>query len=288
MFPKHWSTLRKLIWLKSTVLSGASAVLKTATGNPIHITDALAKPAEALSVAFAPVQSGSGDPSPDNVRPISGWTGLTVYHSGEDTDNPTTIPISWSDSGTVYGGTLDVLTGVLTVEWVSVHLGGISWSKNGVRFDSGYLEAATHAYGVLAVQCECYKGIPNMSGAGFNSDAPDYQICFNSSAGRSYFIVKDPRYSTGSDLKTALNGVYAVYKLKTPQTIQLTPTEVQLLLGENNLWSDANGDLSLTYYADGNADDIESLGILLGNRYVNNHEADEPTDREALDIILGR
>ena len=29
-------------------------------------------------------QSGSGDPSPDNVRPISGWTGVTVVRAGEN------------------------------------------------------------------------------------------------------------------------------------------------------------------------------------------------------------
>jgi hypothetical protein len=62
---------------------------------------------------------------------------------------------------------------------------------------------------------------------------------------------------------------------------------VTTLLGMNNVWSDANGDLELTYYADGNASDVEALNILFGNRYVNNHEDDEPTDREALDIILG-
>lgn len=35
-----------------------------------------------LKVYFSPVQSGSGDPSPDNVRPISGHTGLAVKQAG--------------------------------------------------------------------------------------------------------------------------------------------------------------------------------------------------------------
>lgn len=33
---------------------------------------------KALTVNITPVQSGSGDPSPDNVRPISGWTGADI------------------------------------------------------------------------------------------------------------------------------------------------------------------------------------------------------------------
>ena len=76
------------------------------------------------------------------------------------------------------------------------------------------------------------------------------------------------------------------YELATPMTIQLTPTQVELLQGENNIWSD--GEMTLVYLADGNASDVEALNILLGGRYVNNHGEDEPTDREALDILLGR
>lgn len=33
---------------------------------------------------FSPVQSGSGDPSPSNVRPISGWTGCEVTRCGKN------------------------------------------------------------------------------------------------------------------------------------------------------------------------------------------------------------
>ncbi len=70
------------------------AVLKTVTGSLIHITDALALPAEALSVNVEPIQAGSGDPSPDNVRPISGRTSATIYHSDADTSDPTPTPSS--------------------------------------------------------------------------------------------------------------------------------------------------------------------------------------------------
>lgn len=56
----------------------------TATVGPdelLHVTDALAAPVTALEAAVTPVQSGGGDPSPSNVRPISGWTGANVYVS---------------------------------------------------------------------------------------------------------------------------------------------------------------------------------------------------------------
>lgn len=37
-----------------------------------------------VKTALAPVQSGSGDPSPDNVRPISGWTGVGLTRCGKN------------------------------------------------------------------------------------------------------------------------------------------------------------------------------------------------------------
>ena len=76
-------------------------------------------------------------------------------------------------------------------------------------------------------------------------------------------------------------------EMATPIEVQLTPTEITLFAGENNMWSDANGTIELTYLADGNVSEIEALNILLGGQYSNNHEADEPTDREALNILLG-
>ena len=37
-----------------------------------------------VTCEFIPVQDGSGDPSPDNDRPISGWTGCEIKESGKN------------------------------------------------------------------------------------------------------------------------------------------------------------------------------------------------------------
>ena len=42
-------------------------------------------------IYFSPIQDGEGDPSPDNVRPISGWDGVTITRCGKnllDAENP--------------------------------------------------------------------------------------------------------------------------------------------------------------------------------------------------------
>ena len=56
----------------------------TATGNPLKFVTDVAKPLNKLKASFFPVQSGTGDPSPTNVRPINGFTGLNVKHFGEN------------------------------------------------------------------------------------------------------------------------------------------------------------------------------------------------------------
>ena len=45
-------------------------------------------PVQNLVVQIEPVQEGSGDPSPDNVRAISGWTGAKVTGAGKNLLNP--------------------------------------------------------------------------------------------------------------------------------------------------------------------------------------------------------
>lgn len=53
-----------------------------AAGNPVIVPKYVIL--EKLNIEFLPKQAGSGDPSPENVRPISGWDEVTVARSGEN------------------------------------------------------------------------------------------------------------------------------------------------------------------------------------------------------------
>ena len=104
MFDKYIATnkkrtlLKKLIWAQMLGLTGASLPWQTFTGNPLQFNAEKAHTLRSTVVAFSPIQSGSGDPSPTNVRPISGWTAVTVTGAGEnlwdDTATPTMIDCS--------------------------------------------------------------------------------------------------------------------------------------------------------------------------------------------------
>ena len=57
---------------------------KTVTGKYITITDGAELPAKAYSLTLSPVQEGSGDPSPSNVRPIHGADEVGVRVCGKN------------------------------------------------------------------------------------------------------------------------------------------------------------------------------------------------------------
>lgn len=80
-----------------------------ATGNPISISNASGFNAKALTIDMLPIQEGSGTPSPDNVRTISGRNSLDITVNGE------TKTVNLGQ--TVYGGTCDVVNGRTSVEW---------------------------------------------------------------------------------------------------------------------------------------------------------------------------
>ena len=82
LFRKEMTPVRKLLLMH--LAAGGKLVQDYVSNNPaVFVTD-VAKPLVSLFATWTPTQSGTGDPSPENVRPISGLTGLTVWHAGKN------------------------------------------------------------------------------------------------------------------------------------------------------------------------------------------------------------
>lgn len=109
-----------------------------ASGNPVVIPEYVAL--EKLNVEFLPKQSGTGDPSPDNVRPISGWDEVTVTRCGE---NLIDIPkIDQSTPGASLGTSVFVklpATITISADYSSVEISGDIW-----RFKIEFLDGSLH------------------------------------------------------------------------------------------------------------------------------------------------
>lgn len=63
----------------------APGIISTASGDVAAFADGARDTAlTSLAVNIDPVQSGTGDPSPSNIRPISGWTAVNVVRAGKN------------------------------------------------------------------------------------------------------------------------------------------------------------------------------------------------------------
>lgn len=61
----------------------APIIIDSDTGNPIMIKDGADDlPVEGMKIHFSPIQSGTGDPSPSNIRPISGFDEINIFRTG--------------------------------------------------------------------------------------------------------------------------------------------------------------------------------------------------------------
>lgn len=209
-----------------------------------HFTESVRNKLLSLMVTMEPIQSGSGTPSPDNVRPISGRTGAHVYVSPtSDVADATTYSVDWtSQAGTVYGGTLDVVTGVLTVNRAMVDMGTLNWvySASAAQFRASlpYAKDATSTE-VPNMKCEIYKTVSY-------AEMENNDMCISRFfASTNGINVKDSRYTNAATFKTAMSDVQLCYELATPITYQLTGTDILTSVGDNYIWSDS-GDVTIT------------------------------------------
>lgn len=211
--------------LLGLALAGGGYEEKTIDFTPvISISDAKAGNALDYQCKITAVQSGSGDTSPTNIRPISGFTGANISVNGS------TVSVSWlSEAGTVYGGVLDVTTGTLTVDRAIYTFTGnetvYKQSNNKIAFP------LPNQYRVTGSK---------------NQLCTDFADCVTSGTW-AYIGAYD---MSEEDFKEyCRNGdVRMTVPLAEPITYTLTPTEITLAEGANTIWADC-GDSKLTYLA---------------------------------------
>ena len=177
--------------------------------------------------------------------------------------NPNSENITIQLGDTYYGGKLDVVSGVLTVDRVEVIYDGSS--------DEGWLlaDSGEHRRGYISI-----ANIKSYTGA-YNTVSELY-ICsmlkngtwndvFSGNplagmTGQNWGFGLDAFQITNvTELRNWLstNQIEIVYELATPTTIQLTPTQVNSLLGVNNIWADC-GKINKAVY-------IRDLNIVINN-----------------------
>lgn len=200
-------------------------------------------------VTIVPIQTGSGTPSPSNIRPISGHTDVTVTvastsgGSGEDT----TVSLG----RTVYGGTLDVTTGelVVTCKLLTINTAISKRNNNSFRLttaisdmllDNSDTQLPDNRFICDKYEFKTVRDVVTNTLVG---------IAVSSTSSGLYLYDDNMASMTLEQAQTYLssNPINVVYVLDTPQTYNLTPTQVLTLLGQNHVSHDGGGTISLVY-----------------------------------------
>lgn len=337
-------------------LQNTSYIEKTVSGSIASFSDGAALPVKDLTAQIVATQSGSGDPSPSNIRPITGlsemtvtrtgknlwsfgdftgydvhrvyttnWSSKTVTFSGVTTSTDATVivtyvpnlsivrrefpitmlpitvdfgnspyitfsvtgladgesltnvqlefgstatdyepyagetyTVNWqTEAGTVYGGTLDVTTGLLTVTHGYMSFDGTeNWGSRGSG-NSHFFRLTIENQRIATSSsrlCSHYRNVTVTT----SDTAVGYYAYSTGSATGGYVQI---RPENAADMTTeewkewlaaqasAGTPVQVTWMWETPVTYQLTATEVATLLGSNALAA-STGDIAVTYRAD--------------------------------------
>ena len=219
------------------------------TGTTWVTSGTLTLPADETYTVYLSLRVASGVTVNTTVYPqVELGTVATAY----EPYNGTTYSVSFGSAGTVYGGSLNVKTGVLMVDRASYTV-----NEN---TEMGYFVPST-TYGsyvqitvsnlyfnaneatVMSSSCKSVSQADRLIDTGIDR-------CFTD--GGNYIALRASKNSgitTKEELKAHFMGTQLVYKLASAVTYQLTGAEVMILLGKNRIMADT-GPVALRYRAD--------------------------------------
>lgn len=204
-------------------------VLSYSKGDTV-IFDAAAGYARYMVVGINPVIDGSGPPSPDNPRAITGWTTVTITRIVDDSQ---TFAIALEGAGTVYKGSLDVLNGVLTVTHKSVSARSLNWTALAGYVYTNLADSSLIKAEVLCNVCPYDVDYPAHFPMVWWGGSPESNknLCLG--------ITGVTNTITGWNNFLSAQDVQLVYKLQNPVTYNITPLEFMTLDGRNTVSADS-------------------------------------------------
>ena len=204
-----------------------------------------------------------------NVAGANYTDGITVQLELGTTPTPytpytgTTIPVTFTEAGTVYGGVWDVLNGVLTVDRAkytidsTTPIAQIADNRDGnlrIKYASGIPAYKVRASGI----CSAFPVITTETAYNY---APSNCVFYSNGV----FVMPPAgvEHTEQAYLQwlTSVGAIEVVMELATPITIPLTPQEISTLAGQNVVWGDA-GEVDLEYAGGGVSKDMMLAAIL--------------------------
>lgn len=173
--------------------------------------------------------------SPQSGQPYTPYVGTTYPVTFVDGDNPLTV----------YKGTIDLVSGVLTVTHWGVDMGDLEWSQGSVA----YYATLTDTPKVPANNNTPPDAICSRYPTATYNQVNGGTLGINIRTSNGWVYVYDNTVADLDAFNAAVNGETLVYALETPLVYNLTPTEVLTLLGQNNCYNDCSN-TAVEYRAD--------------------------------------
>ena len=216
----------------------AMPTVKAISNTPIATFDTdIADRLVSLNVA---VTATGGGGTPVSPIAINGFSACNLSVNG------TTHTINFGQ--TVYGGSLDVLTGKLTITHGYVDLSTLTWLYN-PSYQLFYSPDDIGEYrgvGNLGL-CEIYTVVDNVDGVSY-VPATNYIICGYTSTSNHRIYIRNTDYTDETAFTNSMVGKYFAYRLANPTIVQLTSEEVNAIIGtNNNVYADTGDIIELKY-----------------------------------------
>lgn len=224
----------------------------TVRGAVVNVANAKKAPAIALESSIEVKQLGSGKPSTTNVRGFETRNVLNLYHEVVATSDDATPAITVNIDGSVYGGTIDWLTGKITVTKAGyTFTGGEGWTQpasnrftSAKSFSNRLMNPDSSYTGLL---CDRYV-------AEYGSG----EYCrWNTTQGDLFQVCNSQMTLEEFTAMLAANPMTIVYDV-VPFEIYVDSNMFELYAGKNAIWSDC-GITSLTYTASDGEDSLEDM-----------------------------
>lgn len=246
--------------------------VNTATGKMISFTTDTPTHAKECKVTLLPMQSGSGDPSPSNIRSINGFNGTTLNVSSTFVDG-TRYTVNWqSTAGTVYGGCADLVNGMLTQEWAYAEYDGSNdedWKVQTLGSGKYNFYIMTPSAwkrdtrGSSDLICNVGKSTSSSLGTG--------DVCITNTGNFNAFLGPLTGATTVQEFRNWLSEhiMQVVCRFQLPIVHSITPQEIKILRGVNNIWTGDDTDVTIEYWT--HVGDAQTCDIIGGIPvYVNN------------------
>lgn len=212
-----------------------------ASGYIASFSDAAVAPLNMLKLSVKADQAGSGDPAPDNVRPITGYSQAVIQQRDDQLHIVDTKTSSFGQ--TIYIANIDLLNGTGVVTHRAVDLGTLDWNKVETYFITSPIsgmKSMQYNSDLSGFMCSILSPkIPSVNWTAMtNGQYGVYQTSLRA-------MLTD--YTTAEEVKQVMSGQYLVYELATPAQITFTPmANIDTLLGYNRISADC-GPIELKY-----------------------------------------